>query len=144
MDFSDDDAFFCRCDQEEAFVGNEEASFEPEEEMLPPEEDCRPVEEEIGAEVQDAAESTPSCSTKGCDNDEGFSARLPLVETETSSPDSSPMSSIRPAGNRRPRLKEKTVPQGYWATIRAPVRTASFQPPSVPGVSPLAAAESDW
>ena len=144
MDFSDDDAFFSRCDQEEAFLGNEEASFQPEDEMLPPEEDCPPMEEEISAEVGEAAERTPSRSTQGCDKDGGLTATLPLVETDRSSSDSSPMPCIRSADTRRPRLKEKTVPQGYWATVRAPARTESSQPPSLPGVTPVAVAEFDW
>ena len=125
-------------------MGNGQESFQPEEEMMPSEEDCPPVEEEIGAEVEDAAESTPTRSTVGCDKDEGLLATLPLVETESSSPGSSSTAPIRPAGNRRPRLNEKTVPVGDWATIEAPVRAASLQPPSVPGVIPAAAAESEW
>ena len=125
-------------------MGNGQESFQPEEEMMPPEEDCPPVEEEIGAEVEDAAESTPTRSTVGCDKDEGLLATLPLVETESSSPGSSSTAPICPAGKRRPRLNEKTVPVGDWATIEAPVGAASLQPPSVPGVIPAAAAESEW
>ena len=144
MDFSDDDDCFCRYDQEEAFMGNEQGSFQPEEEMLPPEEEGPPVEEEMGAEVESPSESTPTRSTEGCHTDEGLGATLPVLETESSSPGSSSTAPISAAGKRRPRLNEKTVPQGDWATIQAPVPTASLQPPSVPGVIPAAAAESEW
>ena len=39
MDFSDDDACFCRHDKEEALMGNKEGSFQLEGEMLALEED---------------------------------------------------------------------------------------------------------
>ena len=38
MDFSDDDDFCCRIEQEETYMGHEDESFQPEEEMMPPEE----------------------------------------------------------------------------------------------------------
>ena len=47
-------------------MGNEEEGFQPDEEMLPPEDDCRPWMEEIGAEVEQATESTSNPSRKQC------------------------------------------------------------------------------
>ena len=116
MDFSDDDDCFCRYDQEEAFMGNEEESFQPEEEMLPPEEDCPPMEDEIGAEVEDAAESTPSRSTQGCNKDEGFPATLPLVETSWS--EAQPVSNSCSSSQS---VQVKSVVMGLaWRSLTSP------------------------
>ena len=144
MDFSDDDDFCCRIEQEETYMGHEDESFQPEEEMMPPEDDCPPSIEEISAEVAEVSVSPPSPSRQTRDEAVVVAATLPLVETESSSPGSSSSSPIRPAENKRSRLSDKTVPQGYWAMITAALHTASLQPPSVPGVTPVEAVDSDW